>query len=299
MHHVWTIAWRPTRSCVQSSKITSNLLGLRQAFSLLGFPSRDVLLPNARIICRPLKQKQSSTSHRPFSTTTAFRFQQASPFQKQVPTRAPSELAFQRNDLRPYEVKVIFGPNGPPPALANTLLKILHSRRVNGTLDLELPPKLARQLKPYPDAFNSGLHWLRQEYPLDEDVAILRRIEREEAGQGNEELIQRAEGLGLYKPQSGSYGAKLGEEGDIMGESELQKIRRENEEREAREQKELEEFIEQQQQAREEKGGGLEARREDGLEGMFCKCTFDGTHADAKIKSQAARGLQTCTRNGK
>ena len=39
------------------------------------------------------------------------------------------------------------------------------------------------------------------------------------------ELMQRAERLGLYKPQSGTYGAKLGEQGDIFGKSELEKIR--------------------------------------------------------------------------
>lgn len=276
MHHVWTIAWRPARSCIQNSKTTTDLLGLRQAFSVLRFQTRDAL-PNARIISQPVKQKRSSNSFRPFSNTATFQFHQASPFQKQVPARAPSQLAFRRYDLRPYEVKVIFGPDGPSPPLANTLLKVLQSRRVNGTLDLELPLKLVRALKPYPDALDKGLQWLRMEYPIDEDAAIVRRIEREEAGQGSEELISRAENLGLYKPQSGLYGAKLGEEGDIMGESELQKIRRENERRELREQEELEEFIELQQQAREEKAGALEARREDELEGVYCECSSDAT----------------------
>lgn len=115
---------------------------------------------------------------------------------------------------------------------------------------------------------------MRLNYPVDEDAAILRRIEREDAGEGDEALINRAESLGLYKPQSGTYGARLGEDGDIFGESELLKIRRANELRAEQEEQELETFIKEKQQAREEKGreekgGALEARRENGLEGMY------------------------------
>lgn len=116
---------------------------------------------------------------------------------------------------------------------------------------------------------DGALRWLRLEYPIDEDAAILRRIEREEAGQGDEVLIHRAESLGLYRPQSGLYGAKLGDEGDIYGESQLQQLRRENELKAQQEQKEVDEFIEQKQQVHKEKVGALDARREDGLEGMY------------------------------
>jgi rhomboid-like protein len=277
MNHAWTIAWRPARCFVQSSKTTYDL-GRPKVFSLLArtqhgaFRRRDPFFPHGRRICQSAKQERSLGPCRLLSNTPAFRFQQAS--QQQIPPRAPFELAFRRKDLRPYEVKIVFGLSAPSTALGNTLLKVLHSRRVNGTLDLDLPPKLALQLSRYPNALNDALQWLRQEYPIDEDAAILRRIEREEAGEGNEELITRAENLGLYKPQSGAYGAKLGEDGNIMGESELQKLRRENELKADREQEELDKFIEQKRQAKDEKALSLEARREDGLEGKRRRYDF-------------------------
>jgi rhomboid-like protein len=275
MHPIWMTAWRPARCYIQSSKTTTDTHGLRQVFSLLArqqdraIRSCDAFPPIARSTCKSGNQKRSQSTARPFSTAATFQFQKASLYQQQIPPRAPSELAFRRNDLRPYEVKVVFGSNAPPLELANTLLKILHSRRVNGTLDLDLPAKLASQVKAYPHAVQNALQWLRLEYPIDEDAAILQRIEREEAGAGDEALINRAESLGLYKPQSGTYGAKLGEEGDIFGESELQKIRRENELRDEQEQKELEDFIEEKQQATQEKAGALEAMKEHDLEGML------------------------------
>lgn len=149
--------------------------------------------------------------------------------------------------------------------MANSLLRVLHCRRVNGTLDLDLPPHLAAHVtQRYPDAVEDGLRWLRREHPVDEDAAILRRIEREEADE--DILIHRAETLGLYKPQGGLYGARPREHADVYGESQLDRIRRENELKAEREQRELEEFIEQKMRAAEEKTGPLEVRREDGLE---------------------------------
>jgi rhomboid-like protein len=279
MNHVWTIAWLPTRYCVQSSKSTIDVIGLRRAFSILTKPSHinprnhNGLFPKPTCIPSTVTRQSIPRSTRHFSITSVKLFQNANPAQKAVRGRAPSVLAFRRNDLRPSEVKAIFGHDGPPTPLANNLLKVLHSRRVNGTLDLDLPANLARQLKSYPRAVEDALHWLRLEYPVDEDAAILQRIEREEAGEGNEELIHRAENLGLYKPQSGHYGSKLGEEGDIYGESELQRMRKENEEKAEQEKQELDQYIEGKQQAAEEKAGGLEARKEDGLEGrQYSRC---------------------------
>ena len=278
MHLVWMAAWRPARRCIQINKTTTDILGLRHAFAVLATPpqlvtqSCDALLSIAQCTCR--RKQGTPDTPRPISTTTPFRFQQASHRPRQIAPGAPSKLAFRRNDLRPYEVKVIFGPNPPPISLANTLLKVLHSRRVDGNLDIDLPSQIATQLKPYPGAIDDALDWLRREY-LDEDAAILRRIEREEAGQGDEALIQRALNLGLYKPQSGLYGARLGEDGDIFGESQLQKLRRANELKAQQEQKELDEFIEQEHQAKEEKAGALETRKENGLEGMHCRCAVE------------------------
>jgi hypothetical protein len=264
MPPAWIATWQSARCCIQSSKTKIDLHSFRYGFS------GDIYLPFARRrTCLPVRHKLSSNSSGSFSTTTTRWFQPASQSQQNAPPRAPSELAFRRTDLRAYELKVVFGSNPPPLPLANSLLKTLHSRRVNGTLDIDLPSKFTSRLKPYPGAVDDALQWLRREYPLDEDAAILRRIEREEDGQGDEVLINRAESLGLYKPQSGVYGAKLGEEGDIFGESQLQKLRKANESKAQKEEEEVNEYVEQKQQAFEEKTGALEARKEDALEGMY------------------------------
>jgi rhomboid-like protein len=74
------------------------------------------------------------------------------------------------------------------------------------------------------------MDWLRNKYHVDEDAAILARIEREDRAE-EEKLVRRAERLGLYKPQSGSYDAELGEEGSPYGKSVLKEAREQNEKR--------------------------------------------------------------------
>jgi len=149
------------------------------------------------------------------------------------------------------ELRAVFGATPPPPWFSNRLLRVLHGRRVDGTLDLPPPEDIQSLLRKYPSAVGNALHWLRKEYPIDEDAAIVARIEREEASQELEnpaELIQRADNLGLYGhkatrpksalppaepkyvgPQSGHYKARLSEKaGDVFGQSELDRIRAEN-----------------------------------------------------------------------
>jgi rhomboid-like protein len=95
------------------------------------------------------------------------------------------------------------------------------------------------------------LQWLRKNHPLDEDAAILARIEREELEE-EEKLIRRAENLGLYKPQSGSYGAELGDSNDPYGKSVLKEAVKHNETRLLAEQeKRRKEWLEGEQKERE------------------------------------------------
>ncbi|KAL8819781.1 MAG: hypothetical protein Q9223_001850 [Gallowayella weberi] len=54
----------------------------------------------------------------------------------------------------------------------NQLLHLVHDQRVAGTIDQDIP-KFRRQ-KP------KALAWLRKKYPVDEEQAILRRLDREE-----------------------------------------------------------------------------------------------------------------------
>lgn len=69
--------------------------------------------------------------------------------------------------------------------LGNELLNRLQTQRIDGTLDQDLNlPRIT------PDMVSRGLQYLRRKYPMDEDVAIMKRIEREE---GIEEEIAEAQ----------------------------------------------------------------------------------------------------------
>lgn len=105
---------------------------------------------------------------------------------------------------------------------------MLHARRLEGTPDLDLPAEITRAVTQA--QLDTALEWLRQKYPIDEDSAILARIEREDR-EVEEKLVRRAEELGLYKPQSGSYEAELGEGNSVYGKSVLKEAREKNEKR--------------------------------------------------------------------
>lgn len=109
--------------------------------------------------------------------------------------------------------------------LGNQILRALQDQRVSGTLDLPLPDEITRAAPPH--IIDAGLAWLRSKHPMDEDAAILARIEREEQEE-EEQLIRRAEELGLYKPQSGKFGSSTTKEGDVYGSSVLDEVRKKN-----------------------------------------------------------------------
>lgn len=99
--------------------------------------------------------------------------------------------------LSSVEIKAIFGSslNGKE---GNKLLRTLQDQRIAGTLDEDTSAS--------PDHISSGLVWLRKNYPVDEDSAIIARLEREEA---------EVERIG-YEPQigigSGQYSQSIVEE---------------------------------------------------------------------------------------
>lgn len=130
--------------------------------------------------------------------------------------------------LSTKDINRIFGPNKVSPALGNRILSVLQGRRINGTLDLDLPSDIIRSARP--SVIDAGLQWLRQNHPVDEDAAILARIEKEEQEE-EEKFKKQAEEMGLYKPQSGHYGAELGKANDPWGKSVLQEYREKNEAR--------------------------------------------------------------------
>lgn len=124
--------------------------------------------------------------------------------------------------------------------MGNRILSVLQGRRLQGTLDLDLPADITRAVRPR--TIGNGLKWLRKNYPVDEDAAIMARIEREEREE-EERLRRQAEEL--YRPQSGHWGAPLGEANDIYGKSVLKEIREQNEARLlAEEEKKRKEWLE-------------------------------------------------------
>lgn len=110
----------------------------------------------------------------------------------------------------------------------NRILRVLQERRLSGTLDLDLPEDVTKGTTQ--DLIDRGLEWLRDNYPIDEDAAIVARIDREQKAE-EQRLINRAQQLGLYKPQSGEYNSELSKEGDIYGKSVLREMRQKNEEK--------------------------------------------------------------------
>jgi rhomboid-like protein len=177
-------------------------------------------LPSLRSQCPSDGQRRHFTQSNPYG----FRRSSAVQILKQYGSGKKPEkgLRFQEGELSDEEVIAIFGSRAPPTNLGNYLLRVIHGRRHDGTLDLPLPEELEEELAKNPDAFEDGLQWLRTTYPIDEDAAILGRIEREEHALERDnpsELLQRGQDLGFYRgPQSGHYQAKLsGKEGDVFG----------------------------------------------------------------------------------
>ena len=90
---------------------------------------------------------------------------------KSRPEEPPRPKPAQNKALKSQaEINAIFGPNTDR-KVGNDLLKRLQQHRHRGTLDQKLS---------YPEALvDKGLTYLRAKYPLNEDAAIIARIDRE------------------------------------------------------------------------------------------------------------------------
>ncbi|KAL4905713.1 hypothetical protein BDW74DRAFT_151880 [Aspergillus multicolor] len=180
-------------------------------------------------------------------------FQSSAALSSNKPTPDPVEKGIKLRNV-PFsktEITKIFGSRDKlSPAMGNRVLSVLQARRLAGTLDLDFPIDIRRAARP--STIDAGLEYLRRHYPIDEDAAILARVEREEQ-ELEEEHAREAEELGLYKPQSGSYGAQLGEQNDPSGKSILKQIREQNEKRIlAQTEKERQEWLEGEKRHREQ-----------------------------------------------
>ncbi|KAK4242380.1 hypothetical protein C8A03DRAFT_29479 [Achaetomium macrosporum] len=173
-------------------------------------------------------------------------------------------LPFARHDLETHEVIAIFGPNIST-AAANKLLRILHGRRVAGTLD---DPALRLNTMKYSKEHQRiALQYLRSHVPVDEIVNAGLRAEDELAalengGAGKAEETDSGPGqaskLKLYKEGDADPKTK---KDSVYGESALDAIRAHNE---AKWQAELRRCEEEKKKREEEekhgKAGPLQAR---------------------------------------
>ncbi|OLN81402.1 Rhomboid protein 1, mitochondrial [Colletotrichum chlorophyti] len=101
-------------------------------------------------------------------------------------------LRFRQTDLSPQEVKAVFGTSLKP-AAANRLLRILHGRRVAGTLD---DPAFAINTAAFtPQQQRAALEFLRRTAPVDEVLNAGLRAEDELAAL-EKELAEPDDGSG-------------------------------------------------------------------------------------------------------
>ncbi|KAI9376848.1 hypothetical protein BJX61DRAFT_488477 [Aspergillus egyptiacus] len=236
MSNVLCVAWRTP--CLGLRASSSNTPKLAAPFRLIAPPISPTwcldsaprrLLSSTRLVTAVFSPSASCKTKRPLSPNQASSrcFQiSATLFSKPSP---PVEKGVQLRD-EPFskaEIDHIFGSRARiSPDMGNRVLSVLQARRMAGTLDLDFPADIRRAVRPA--TLDAGLEYLRQHYPLDEDAAILARIEREEREE-EVKLIRKAEEMGLYKPQSGTYGAKLGENNDPAGKSVFEEMRKRNE----------------------------------------------------------------------
>lgn len=112
-------------------------------------------------------------------------------------------LPFRKEPLSRTEVKQIFGPNITPTS-ANQLLKIIHGRRVAGTLD---DPDLQQNTADFhPNEKIKALEYLRKHIPVDEVINAGLRAEDElrllEDQEASEETQEQYEETSTQKPQA-------------------------------------------------------------------------------------------------
>ena len=104
------------------------------------------------------------------------------------------------------KISKILGP-GVTAEVGNDLLQSLQHLRISGRLDEEVIAPGVDEV-----TVTKALTWLRQEYPCDEDAAIVRRIEEEER-ESDAQLLADAERIGLYMPQQNIETSKYAKSG--------------------------------------------------------------------------------------
>ncbi|EKG11313.1 hypothetical protein MPH_11578 [Macrophomina phaseolina MS6] len=127
-------------------------------------------------------------------------------------------------DLPRDKITNIFGP-GTSAKEGNAVLRALQHRRVTGSLaEKGINFEHGGPAAVPKERLLNALEYLRSEYPVDEEAAAVEWAERE-AERLEAELIERAQNLRLYKKSD--QGQTLG---SVYGHSELEALRKRNEE---------------------------------------------------------------------
>ena len=284
MKHADTIALRIARKCLQLSTCQKSPFVVSRVWHPSPLPSLKQRNLHGSIALNrspriPLQQRHIEL-RRCFHASHAA--QKLKPYGVE---KTETGLKFQDDDLDDEQISAIFGPQAPPPEIATWLLRVLHGRRTDGTLDIPLPKEIEPEMHEYPRAIEDGLQYLRQQFPIDEDEAIMSRVAREEDPREKEHpsvLMQRGVDLGLFKldtgprepyygPQSGYYQSDLSEkEDDPYGKSELDRMRAENDAKHAKEEEELQAQIDEEmakaQKLQDDRSTAIAQRPEQSLE---------------------------------
>lgn len=217
MSAIWSVTWgilgASLRGPLQHTVLSSTRNSLTNSFTI---SVKSTLVPKLRL--RALCSESEISSH-PLKSTSRIvdtLYNRRCPHiartlscraSLRLPHLSHAEFSDQRNtsvvtrpnirNLSSVEIKAVFG-DSLNRKRGNKLLRTLQEKRVAGTLDEDTSAS--------PDHISRGLVWLRKNYPVDEDSAIVARLEREEA---EVERIGYAPQIGIG---SGQYGQSIVEE---------------------------------------------------------------------------------------
>ncbi|KAI2616491.1 rhomboid-domain-containing protein [Hypoxylon sp. NC1633] len=179
-----------------------------RSFSTRHLPVAPCFQYSSRGALEPLRVRATSYSHNllpRISVRMASRFRATTRYIELLDSYEDSDgLQFRKEDLNQREVNKIFGPHLRAP-IANQLLRILHGRRVAGTLN---DPYLQENTASFSDAdIKKALQYLRANIPVDEVINAglraedeLRYLEEQQQGDGKAE--EQSEETGPRNPSS-------------------------------------------------------------------------------------------------
>ncbi|KAI9871949.1 MAG: hypothetical protein M1830_002230, partial [Pleopsidium flavum] len=251
MNLVWAVAWRAPCAglrCTETSTFSAPNASFASNIARIALGSRVQLPKQYSILSKPFRRKTywarglgtRTTRHgiasftvrdwgRPQYRSTTATFSTENRPHDGLPDDFDRRegVRFRTEDLTEKEITSIFGPEIDIER-GNRMLRVIHGQRLSGTLDELI-------MIPHPTAYSNdlmttGLLWLRAHYPVDEDAAIMARIEKEERVH-EERLMADAERLGIYKPQAGV------DKNNVHGKSGLDAIREHYERQEVEEYK--------------------------------------------------------------